>query len=240
MVTRPLLAHRIRRREARRVVDHGPAAERRALQDDESQIARREQAARVVHRLQRLALLMCEVRLVAVATLLQRDDILAASRQLGGDDPATGARAYDNDVAHECRVATYRERADWLWCVGWNPERPGIADRATGPWRRVVGNGGEAFERLKCFATLRDSTRRPAAQIALALGRRHGCERARRAAQQKIHDAAFKQSQQQVELGAVGAAREGCNHAGDALTQIGWGILNERIRDSAQDFPRGR
>src|SRR2546428_12984273 len=145
MIARPLRAHRMRRREARRVVDHRPAAERRALKHDESQIARREQATRVVHRLQRLAFLMCEVRLVAVATLLQDDDILAARRQLGGDDPATGARAYDNDVARECRVATYRERADWLWGVGRNPELPGIADRATRPWRRVTANGGEAF-----------------------------------------------------------------------------------------------
>src|SRR5438876_7818506 len=150
MVTRPLLAHRIRRREARRVVDHGPAAERRPLQYDESQIARREQAAGVVHRLQRLAFLMCEVRLVAVATLLQHDDILAARRQLGGDDPATGARAYDNDVARECRVATYRERADWLWRVGWNPERPWITDCATSSWRRVVSNGGEEIGRASC------------------------------------------------------------------------------------------
>src|SRR6266566_1771211 len=228
MIARPLRAHQMRRREARRVVDHRPAAERR------------EQATRVVHRLQRLAFLMCEVRLVAVATLLQDDDILAARRQLGGDDPATSARAYDNDVALECRVATYCERADWLWRVGWDPERPWITDRATDSRRRVVGNGGEAFECLKCFATLRDSTRRPAAQIALALGRRHGCEWARRAAQQKIHDAAFKQSQQQIELGAVGAAREGCNHASDPLTQIGRGVLNERIRDSAQNLPRGR
>ncbi len=90
MVARPLLAHRIGCREARRIVDHGPAAQRRALQDDESQIARREQATRVVHRLQRLAFLMCEVRLVAVATLLQHDDILAARGQLGGDDATTG------------------------------------------------------------------------------------------------------------------------------------------------------
>src|SRR5436309_13487669 len=123
---------------------------------------------------------------------------------------------------------------DWLWCVGWNPERPWITDRATSSRRRVVSNGGEAFECLKCFAALRESTRRPAAQIALALGRRHGCERARRAGQQKIHDAALKQSQQLIELGAVGAAVEGCNHAGDPLNQIGWGMSNERLGPSAQ------
>src|SRR6266852_7727975 len=114
MPARPLLAHRIRRREARRVVDHGAAAERRALQDDESEIARREQAARVVHRLQRLAFLMREVGLVAVAAFLQYDDVLAARCQLGGDDSATGTRSHDNDVARECRVAVYRERADWV------------------------------------------------------------------------------------------------------------------------------
>src|SRR5260370_38166005 len=99
MLARPLLAPRIRRREARRVVDHGAAAERRALQDDETQIARREQAARVVHRLQRLAFLTRELGLVAVAAFLQDADVLAAACRLGGEDGATAPRSHASDVA---------------------------------------------------------------------------------------------------------------------------------------------
>jgi len=115
----PLPAHGFGCRKARRVVDHGTATERRALQDDQTEIARGQQAARVVHRLERVAFLVREVRLVTIAAFLQHDDVLPGGGQLGRDDATTGAGADHDDIATERGVPRDGEGTDRLRCGGW-------------------------------------------------------------------------------------------------------------------------
>src|SRR5213596_3424712 len=53
---RPLVAYRFGRMEARGVIDDGAAAEAVALEDEHREVVGREEAARVVHPRQRVAL----------------------------------------------------------------------------------------------------------------------------------------------------------------------------------------
>src|SRR5437763_670039 len=186
MLASPCRAQRVGGRETRRVIDHVTAAECRSLQHEEAQIARREQALRIVHRLQGLALFVREVGLVPIAALLQNEDVLAARRQLGGDDAATRTRSHDDDITRECRVACYPERANRLRCVGRRTQWTWIADRATDSGRRIVRDRREPFERLECFAALRDPAGRPTAQKALPFSPRHRREWPRDSAQETI------------------------------------------------------
>src|SRR6267378_4503809 len=71
VLSSPLPPHRLRRRKAGRVIDHGAAAERRSLQYDQPQIARGEQAAGIIHRFERVPLLVGEIRLVAIPASLR-------------------------------------------------------------------------------------------------------------------------------------------------------------------------
>src|SRR5204862_6514591 len=99
MFAGPLMAHRIRRRKTRGVIDHGPTAQRRALQHDQPEIARREQAAGVIHSPKRVGLSMGDIALLLVAALVQNDDVLTGGVELGGADAAARAPAEAHRVA---------------------------------------------------------------------------------------------------------------------------------------------
>src|SRR5438874_10472723 len=87
---------------------------------------------------------------------------------------------------------------------------------------------------------MRDPDGRQTAQIALPSSPRHRRERTRDSTQEKIQCAVLEQPQQQIELGAIRGARQSGDLAGDVLTQIGRGVLNQRVRDGAQNLPRSR
>ena len=142
---RPLPAHALRCREACRVVDHGAAAQRRALQHDQTQVTGREQPAGIVHRFERVSLQMGKVCLVAIATLLQNDHILPGGRQLGRDDATAGSRADDNDIAGECVICRDDDGVNRLRCGRWRSEGARIPNGACCTGRRVMRDGGEAL-----------------------------------------------------------------------------------------------
>ena len=138
---RPLPAHGFRCRETRRVIDHGAAAERRSLQHDQPEIARGQQAAGIVHRLERVALLVREVRLVAVPALLQHEDVLAGGGELSRDDATARAGADDDYVAAQRAVRRNGHGADRFGCGRGKSKRTGISDGACGTGRRVMRHG---------------------------------------------------------------------------------------------------
>ncbi len=75
VLPRPLVAHAVGRSEARRIVDHGAAAQRGALQEHEAEIARGEEAAAVVQLREPFGFVVREVRFVPVRALLEHDDV---------------------------------------------------------------------------------------------------------------------------------------------------------------------
>ena len=167
--SRPLPPDGFWRREARRVVDHGAATKCRALQHDQAQIARSEHAARIVHRFERVPLLVGEVRLVAIPALLQHDDVLPCGGQLSRDHATAGARADDDYVAAERTVRRNGDRTDRLRGGGRRTQRAGISDGARRSGCGVMRDSRQPLQRLKCLATLRHAARCPAAQAPLAL-----------------------------------------------------------------------
>src|SRR5436190_22088073 len=154
MFAGPLMAHRIRRRKTRGVIDHGPTAQRRALQHDQPEIARREQAAGVIHRPKRVGLSMGEIGLVLVAALYQNDDVLTRGVELRGDDAAARARADDHDVAAERRIRSDNERLDGFRDARRRAEWPGIAEAVCAGRGGVVSDRSQTLECLKCFSPL--------------------------------------------------------------------------------------
>ena len=96
----------------------------------------------------------------------------------------------------------------------------------------------QTLQRLKGFAALRNPARRPGTQIPLAALRRHPSKRLGDSSEQQIDDAVVEQSQQQIELGAVGGARQLRDLAGDARTEVRRGVLHQRCRHHAQDLLR--
>src|SRR6266545_5628863 len=108
---------------------------------------------------------------ISIAAFLQDNHVLAGGRELGRNDPATRTGADDDGVAAECRVCRDDDRPDRLWGPGWWPQRTRIADGAGRSGRRVMRDGRQPFQCLKCFPALRHAARRPASQALFALHR---------------------------------------------------------------------
>src|SRR6185295_19821118 len=100
-----------------------------------------------------------------------------------------GSRADDDDIAGKSAICRDDDGVDRLRCGWWRSERARVSNRARCGGRRVMRDGGEALQRLKCLATRRQAARRPAAEAALALAERHAGERLGDAAEQQIDDA---------------------------------------------------
>ncbi len=237
MLLRPLVAHRCGGREARRVVDDGTAAQCRALQHHETEIARREQSPRIVQPREPVALVLREIGFVVITTFFENHDVLASSGQLGRHDGAAGARPDDHDIARERRVARDRERPDRF--RGWRrrTEWTRIADRPGRAGRRVVRHGDEPLQRLKCLAARRQRAGRPAAEIPLPLCRRHRAERAENTGDEQVHHTALEQPEQQLELRAVGRAGQHGDMAGDPRRQVR--LVRAAAHQRGGDGPEG-
>ncbi len=237
----PLAAHAVRRVKARRVVDHGPAAERRPLQHDEPQIARREQAAGVVQRFEGFAFLMREIRFVAIAALFQHDHVPSRGRELSRHDASARSGADHDNVAIEGRVGGDGDRTNRLGRLGrrGRAQWTRIPDGARGSWRRVVRDGCEPLQGLKRFAPLRQAAGCPAAQAAFAFAGGHARERFGNAAEEQIDGSDIEQPQQQIEVGAIGGAGKGGDPQRDPVTQIRRGGVDQRRRHHAQHVARG-
>lgn len=102
-----------------------------------------------------------------------------------------------------------------------------------------MGDRREPFQRLERLAPQREPTRRPAAQVPLALRGRHPGEGAGDPREDEIRQAALEEPQQPVELRAIGGAGERRDPVGDPLGEVGCGrggeAVDERRRDRAED-----
>ena len=111
---RPFVAEPVGTPKARGVVDDRAATQTAAGDQRDPGVGGRGEAALVVQLAHHRQLQLVEVGLVVVTAFLQDDHVLAGRRQLGRHHPTACARADDNGIAGQCRVAVKRCRLDDL------------------------------------------------------------------------------------------------------------------------------
>jgi hypothetical protein len=196
----PLRAHRLRRTERRRVVDHRRPAEAGAGEQPDAAVVRGQRRGVEIEAPIRRKLVSVEVGVLVVRTSLEDDDVESRGREHGRRD---GASCTGADHAH---VALQERRGSGRL----DAPRPYLARRSPRPWvprhaeRPVVGDRRSFPQPLERLALRRDPAVPPGAEDVFALRLR---ER-REPAPASVDERQVPEGEQRKQRGAVRGRHE--------------------------------